>query len=274
VDLSTCYADWHDGILWDVSTSWPSWFARIGITHSAVQWFALPEKHVALRSAEFRVLEHDLTTITLSLLDVAIISRDVQKSRILHSIGVPQRNQFLLRHIYQPRTGVADNRSARAVMIAKDVCQPLYEEMRCDDQLLGRAIAGKQNFIVTLLSNDGIAASSALRQVAHFMFVIKPLESREHCRLSLRMACLEIAVAAGIDLRSLRVDPYCALQQAIRQHRCEEIRRHMRSHLCRFLDGPRPPKWRTAQTLLDMAIRCGQLDVTRYVLGAKLQSMV
>jgi len=212
---------------------------------------------------------------TLSLLDVAIISGDAHKSRILHRIGVPQRYQFHSYHICHARTGVADDRSMRAVMAAKHFCQPLYEEMRRDEQLLARAIAGRQDSMVTLLSDVGIVASP-LRQVAivaHFMFGIKPVESRKHCRLSLRLPCLELAVAAGINLRSLRVDPRCAVCNAI--SKCPSI--FIRNGMCKSFvgalsDETRLPKWRTAQTVLEMAIRCGQLDVTRYLTRAHCEA--
>ena len=65
------------------------------------------------------------SVFVLSLLDVAILSGDWRKARVLCAIGVQQRCNFRPYLFCNPVTGVADNRTERVLHTAKlcsDLC--------------------------------------------------------------------------------------------------------------------------------------------------------
>ena len=91
------------------------------------------------------------------------------------------------------------------------------------------------------------------------------------------------AVDLGIDIHSLVVDPCLALHYACERKRSYAIRNSMQTFFfvpllpsleceCLQLPQKRPLKWRAGQTLLEMAIRCGQLDATRYLTHAHCEA--
>merc|ERR1711920_448604 len=57
-------------------------------------------------------------------------------------------------------------------------------------------------------------------------------------------------------------------------YRYVEIRNHMADRFFSFIHDPhrRPQKWSPSQTLLEMAIRCGQLDATRFLSHAHCEA--
>ena len=147
---------------------------------------------------------------------------------------------------------------------AYQLCQPLFRKLCADATLQGRAIAGKQRPLSALLMNSGVG-EMAIQQTARFRFRIWTLETRKHCQLALRMDCLLHAVDLGIDIRPLMLDPCVALYHSCWQHRYHGFRDSMVYYCFDSLisGSSRPWKWRAGQTLLEMAIRCGQLDATR-----------
>ena len=202
----------------------------------------------------------------LSLLDIAVFSGDAHKATILHSIGVPQRFDFKPCDLCDPFTGVANTRTTQAVMIAYQLCPHLFRKVRTDTALLGRAIAGKQDDLSALLINS-VASTLAKRHSGHFFFRIWTLETRKHCQLASKMESLLLAVDLGIDIRSMVIDPCLALS--------DNMMFYCFVSLLKSLKDPwsdRPLKWRAGQTLLEMAIRCGQLDATRYLTQAHCEA--
>ena len=265
----------------------------IGIRDEAVRHFAVAANHKSLRAGVVNVKriawqeryeegwrwnQMSEGRGVLSLLNIAVFSGDAYKATILHSIGVPQRFDFKPCDLCDPFTEVANSRTTRAVMVAYQLCPRLFHKVRTDTGFLGRAIAGKQDDLSALLINSG-AGAVARQHSGHFFFRIWMLETRKRCQLALRMESLLLAVDLGIDLRSIVIDPCLALSYACRQHRYHGFRGAMLLHcfvsLLKNLKDPlsdRPLKWRAGQTLLETAIRCGQLDATCFLTQAHCEA--
>ena len=121
----------------------------------------------------------------------------------------------------------------------------------CEDpSSLGKATAGGQDALSPLLVLKG--GSDAARKGTG--------------QLALNMERLLHAVDLGIDMRSLVVDPWLALSYACNQLRFAPVR----DLLIYVWSGSRVS--RPKQTLLGMAICCGQLDATRYLTDAHCEA--
>ena len=268
-----------------------SWTTRIRIRDEAAKLFQIVPYYGALRSTlvvcrrwhihaftceeDVRAercarYEDNECSPVLSLLDVAIVSGDMPKASILHSIGVPQYCPLRFSDFCSPFTAVADSRTTRAVITAYKLCKPLFRELCEEPESLGKAIAGGQDSLSALFVLKG-ASDAAKKGTGNFLFRIWTLETRKHCQLALDMERLMHAVDLGIDIRSLLVDPWTALFHACGMHRFARFRRNILGYF-RRLGHLRSPKWRAGQTLLEMAIRCGQLDATRYLANAHCEA--
>ena len=121
----------------------------------------------------------------------------------------------------------------------------------CEDpSSRGKATAGGQDALSALLVLKG--GSDAARKGTG--------------QLALNMERLLHAVDLGIDMRSLLVDPWLALSYACNQLRFAPVR----DLLIYVWSGSRVS--RPKQTLLGMAICCGQLDATRYLTDAHCEA--
>ena len=171
--------------------------------------------------------------------------------------------------------------------------RPLYDKLGADVEVLGRALAGRVDSVPAMLFESGVS-EAAMRSVGIFLFGMHKLRNREHWHFHLRMDCLRRLVSAGVDLRAIVVNPLDALWQAVSQYKCLEIRAFMKEILHELwydaydqepLPSPvadsrqvptllesRPQKWRHGRTLLEMAIRCGQLEETELLVRADCEA--
>ncbi|CAE7241473.1 unnamed protein product, partial [Symbiodinium pilosum] len=139
------------------------------------------------------------------------------------------------------------------------------DRLRADVEMLGRALAGTLDSVPAMLFDSGVS-TSAVDQMGRFLFRIRMLPGyHQHSYFYLRMDCLQRLLATGIDLRSIVIDPFSAFQVAVLQFKFLGIRRYLKAilHHLRCVQKRRPPP---LQTLLEMAIRCGQLDVTKLLI--------
>ncbi|CAE7612960.1 unnamed protein product [Symbiodinium sp. CCMP2456] len=203
----------------------------------------------------------------LSLLDVAIISGDLPKASALCSIGVQQRCEFSAYLFFNPLTGVADSRTARALATAEAVCGPLYNRLRASPEVLRRALTGKVDSVPAMLMESGISVPLDL---GNDMFAMRKVGMRNHWHFHLRMDCLQRLLAAGVDPRPIVVNPILALCRAVEQYKCLEIRAFIRGILedLEYAIESGRLTFRNGRTLLEMSIRCGQFDATRLLIRA------
>ena len=145
------------------------------------------------------------------------------------------------------------------------------DRLRADVEMLGRALAGGLDSVPAMLFESGVS-TSAVDQMGRFLFRIRKLPGyHQHSYFYLRMDCLQRLLAAGIDLRSVVVDPFSAFKVAVLQFKFLDIRRYLKEilHDLQFVKKRRP---RPLQTLLEMAIRCGQLDATKLLIQAHCEA--
>ncbi|CAE7610968.1 unnamed protein product [Symbiodinium sp. CCMP2592] len=281
----------------------PCWHTGLHIHEQAVNVFQRAANHESPRpSCYVVVFDGDLRRIrciapdadpcpgqdwlspALSLLDIAIVSGDAPKAAILHSIGVPRRGFIHPCELCDPNTGKANSQTTRAVMIAYQLHKPLFRGLCADDLFLGRAIAGGQNSVSALLISCGVSeAAKHTCGVLLFHLFPMPMAFRQNFQLALRMDMMDRllhAVDLGLDIRSLVVDPCRVLLYACMHRRFHKCRNTM---LCQYFRSvfhllergdptARPMKWRDGQTLLEMTIRCGQLDATEYLIHAHCEA--
>jgi hypothetical protein len=85
---------------------------------------------------------------------------------------------------------------------------------------------------------------------------------------------LQIAVNAGLDLPNVRVNPWDALWYACMTYP-SSIHFHAFSRvfdLSEHVWGTSWAKWRQGQTLLELAINCGQREIVRSLIGLKVEA--
>mmetsp|Transcript_61397 Transcript_61397/g.155078 ORF Transcript_61397/g.155078 Transcript_61397/m.155078 type:complete len:732 (+) Transcript_61397:41-2236(+) len=176
-----------------------------------------------------------------------------------------------LDRFFHPCSGLVDEQGARSLMKLYQTCPSDFAELAQKTKIIERAVAGKRSDVAAVAAS--IAVSDSVRmQAGQNVFGVKPLRgSLPSLRLFIKIGSLDAARAAGVDLRTVKVDPCVALRQAISQQRCFEWKL---SISCTYFDifglqmRPRMEKWRDGQTLLQMAILCGQLDATKYLCEA------
>ena len=273
------------------------WYANIRINEDVLDLIHVPDFHPCLQrvsivaekspnryssveiAADGRqvndfIRRHLGHVYVLSLFDVAIISGDLRKAHALYSIGVQQRCDFDTFLFFNHVTGTADSRTTRALSTAKAAFIPLYNRLRAQVEVLGRALAGKVDSVPAMLIESGVSPST-VRAVGSYLFGICRRRTRNRCHFYLRMDCLRRLLAAGVDLRSIVVNPLDALWYAICRYRYFEIRLFLKgvyADLKHAMEQGPMTSWRDGQTLLEMSIRCGQLDATKLLVRAHCET--
>lgn len=222
------------------------------------------------------ILEQPEGRCIVSLLDVAVLTGDSKLARFLASLGVPQQLAFESGDFINFNTGLIQAKNVHVVEAAacagidfhRDVSDSAWDPLNWT--LLERAIAGKQRKVVNILRRHGMLVRGSV-----FMRVAAAGGWVRHMHFLLDPERVRLAVYAGLDMRSVRVNPWDALWYACLTCRSTK----------NFLDGFRKifelrggawwhsqDKWRPDQTLLEIAINCGQTEILTTLIDLKVEA--
>eukprot|EP00930_Biecheleria_cincta_P072892 TRINITY_DN60232_c0_g1_i1.p1 TRINITY_DN60232_c0_g1~~TRINITY_DN60232_c0_g1_i1.p1 ORF type:complete len:751 (-),score=107.29 TRINITY_DN60232_c0_g1_i1:392-2644(-) len=214
----------------------------------------------------------------LSLLDVAVLTGDPKLAKFLASLGVPRRLAFDVGDFISFNTGLVQARNVCVIEAAACAGIDLRLDVSCSSwdplpwNILERAIAGKQKKAVDILRRYGF------KQGSHFGSALMRVTGTQRClnqmQFFLDIDRVGLAVYAGLDVQSIRVTPWHALWYSCLTHRSFA----KSSIFGRIFDFPRwwwwksEEKWRPGQTLLEVAINCGQKEIVTPLINLNIEA--